>query len=80
MSIELQGQLLARERELDSREGAITAWKDGLVAFERTLGKVLTEHDVGCVRAECHTPVLESTEPKPPYVCPGSLITCMAII
>jgi hypothetical protein len=28
----------------------------------------------------CHTPVLESTEPKPPYVCLGSLITRMATI
>jgi hypothetical protein len=29
---------------------------------------------------ECHTPVLKSTEPKPPYVCPGCLITCIATI
>jgi hypothetical protein len=29
---ELQGQLLAQERELDSREGVIAAWEDGLVA------------------------------------------------
>jgi hypothetical protein len=30
--IELQGQLLEQERELDSREDVIT-WEDGLVAF-----------------------------------------------
>jgi hypothetical protein len=29
---------------------------------------------------DCHTPVLESTEPKPPYVCPGCLITRIATI
>jgi hypothetical protein len=28
-------QLLALERELDSREGTVVAWEDGLVAFER---------------------------------------------
>jgi hypothetical protein len=30
--------------------------------------------------ANCHTPVLKSTEPKPPYVCPGCLITRIATI
>jgi hypothetical protein len=29
---------------------------------------------------ECHTPILKSTEPKPPYVCPGCLITRIATI
>jgi hypothetical protein len=29
---------------------------------------------------ECHTPVLKSTESKPPYVCPGCLITRIATI
>jgi hypothetical protein len=29
--------LRERERELDSREGAITAWENGLVAFVRAL-------------------------------------------
>jgi hypothetical protein len=33
-AVELQVQLLARERELDNREDAIAAWEDGLVAFE----------------------------------------------
>jgi hypothetical protein len=41
--VELQGLLLARERELDRREGAIAAWEDGFAAFERTLEKVLIE-------------------------------------
>jgi hypothetical protein len=40
MAVELQEKLLARERELDSREGTIAVWEDGLVAFERALGKV----------------------------------------
>jgi hypothetical protein len=45
MAIELQEQLLVRERELDSWEGAIAAWDDGLVAFECAQGKVHTERD-----------------------------------
>jgi hypothetical protein len=52
VAIELQGQLLAQERELESREGAIATWKDGLAAFERALGKVRMECDASCVRAE----------------------------
>jgi hypothetical protein len=43
VAIELQEQLLAWERELDSREGALTMWEDGLVDFERALGKLCTE-------------------------------------
>jgi tetrahydromethanopterin S-methyltransferase subunit F len=30
MAVEMRGQLLARERELDGREGAVTAREDGL--------------------------------------------------
>jgi hypothetical protein len=52
VAIELQGQLLAQERELESREGAITMWNDGLVAFEHALGKVHMEWDASRVRAE----------------------------
>jgi hypothetical protein len=52
VAIELQGQLLARERELDSREGIIAAWEDGLVAFECALGKVHVKCNVSHVRAE----------------------------
>jgi hypothetical protein len=32
------------------------------------------------IRHRCHTLVLKSTEPKPPYVCPGCLITRIATI
>jgi hypothetical protein len=51
--IELQGQLLAQERELDSREGAIVTWEEGLAAFARVLGEVRMECDVShaCVDA-----------------------------
>jgi hypothetical protein len=45
MAVELQGQLLAQERELDSREGAIIMWEEGLVAFACTLGEVCAERD-----------------------------------
>jgi hypothetical protein len=45
VAIELQVQLLARERELDSKKGAIMEWEDGLVAFEHTLGKVRKARD-----------------------------------
>jgi hypothetical protein len=43
---ELQEQLLAREEELNSREGVITTWEDGLVAFERTLGRACMERNI----------------------------------
>jgi hypothetical protein len=33
--IELEEQLLAWERELDSRESVIVAWEEGLTAFAR---------------------------------------------
>jgi hypothetical protein len=33
-------QLLARERELNNREGAIITWEEGLIAFACTLGEV----------------------------------------
>jgi hypothetical protein len=46
--VELRGQLLAGERELNSREGAIVAWEDGLAAFECTLGRVHVECDAEC--------------------------------
>jgi hypothetical protein len=52
LAVELQGQLLARERELVSREGIIAAWEDGLVAFERALKNVRTERDAGHVQAK----------------------------
>jgi hypothetical protein len=49
---ELRDQLLARERELDSREGAITVWGDGLVASKRSLGRACMEHDAEHAQAE----------------------------
>jgi hypothetical protein len=42
---ELQEQLLAREWELGSREGAITAWEDGLVDSEHALGRACEERN-----------------------------------
>jgi hypothetical protein len=44
-AIKLWEQLLSWERELETREGAIAAWEDGLVAFERALGRVRMECD-----------------------------------
>jgi hypothetical protein len=52
VAIELQVQLLARERELDSKKGAIMAWEDGLVAFEHTLGKVCKACDASHAQAK----------------------------
>jgi hypothetical protein len=43
---------LPEARELDSREGVIATWEDGLAAFKCALGKVLIEHDAHHVRAE----------------------------
>jgi hypothetical protein len=43
---ELQVQLLARERELDSREGTIIASEDGLVISEWPLGRACLKCDV----------------------------------
>jgi hypothetical protein len=52
VAVELWEQLLAQGRELKSRKGAITAWEDGLVAFECALGRVHTNRDVSCVQDE----------------------------
>jgi hypothetical protein len=46
--VELQEELLTWQRELDSREGAVVAWEEGLVAFAHALGEVRAEHD------DCH--------------------------
>jgi hypothetical protein len=48
MAIELQVQLLAQERELDSREGVLMAQEDGLVTSECALGRARTECDIEC--------------------------------
>jgi hypothetical protein len=50
--VELQDQLLARERELDSQEGTIVTWEDGLVASECALGRACREHDAEHAQAE----------------------------
>jgi hypothetical protein len=42
---ELQEQLLARERELDSREGAIVTWEESLLVSARTLREASAESD-----------------------------------
>jgi hypothetical protein len=36
--VELEEQLIARERELDSQEDAIVMWEEGLVALARARG------------------------------------------
>jgi hypothetical protein len=48
----LQAQLLTREWELDSREGAIATWEDGLVAFKHALGRACMEHKAERTEAE----------------------------
>jgi hypothetical protein len=49
---ELQEQLLTWERELDSREGVIATWQDGLAASEHALGRVCAKRDTACAQAE----------------------------
>jgi hypothetical protein len=49
---ELWVQLIAQERELDSREGAIIAWEDRLAAFERALGQACMKRDAKHAQAE----------------------------
>jgi hypothetical protein len=46
MAIELQDQLVVRERELDTREGTLMTRENGLVAFECTIGRACAESDV----------------------------------
>jgi hypothetical protein len=50
--IELQEQLFARERQLDSREGGIIAWEEGLAAFAHMLREVHVERDASHARAD----------------------------
>jgi hypothetical protein len=51
-AIKLQEQLLARERELDSREGAITMWEFGSAAFACALGEVCMECDAKHIQVD----------------------------
>jgi TATA-binding protein-associated factor Taf7 len=48
---ELQVQLLTQE-ELNSREEAIIVWEDGLITFERALGRACMERDAECAETE----------------------------
>jgi hypothetical protein len=50
--VELQEQLLAQERELDSREGTIIAWEESLMAFACALGEASAEHDASHAHAD----------------------------
>jgi hypothetical protein len=52
VAVELQGQLPAGERELDSREDDVVAREVSLVASECTLGRACAECDTDCDRAE----------------------------
>jgi hypothetical protein len=45
-------QLLTQQRELDSREGIIAVWEDGLAASEHALGRACVEHDAECAQAQ----------------------------
>jgi hypothetical protein len=45
-------QLLAQERELDSREGAVIAWDEGLMVFARALGEASTECNTSRARVD----------------------------
>jgi hypothetical protein len=49
---ELWEQLLAQMKEMDSREGTITVWEDGLAASVRALGRARMEYDAKCAQAE----------------------------
>jgi hypothetical protein len=49
---ELQEQLLALERELDSQEGTVVTWEEGLTTFAHVLGEASTEHDASSAHAD----------------------------
>jgi hypothetical protein len=52
MTVELQGRLLAWEKELHSRERVLMAREDGLAPSERAVGRARMECDDECDRAE----------------------------
>jgi hypothetical protein len=52
IAVEFQEQLVARERVLDSREGTLTTWENGLVASKSALGRVCMERNIECTQAE----------------------------
>jgi hypothetical protein len=49
---ELQEHLLARERELDSREGTVTAWEESLEALACSLVEARAVHDTICTHTD----------------------------
>jgi hypothetical protein len=48
MADKLREQLLAQEKELDSREDIITMWEDGLAASKHALGRACMKRDAEC--------------------------------
>jgi hypothetical protein len=50
--VELQEQLHAQKRELDSRDGTIIVWEEGLAAFVRTHREVCTKQDASRARVD----------------------------
>jgi hypothetical protein len=52
VAVEVQEQLLAQERELDSREGVIATWEDRLATSEHALGRACMERDAKHIQAE----------------------------
>jgi hypothetical protein len=72
-----RGRARAEPEEGDDR------WSPPLSQAQRAVKAVQGEpfpREGGGNRAGCHTPVLKSIEPKPPFVCPGCLITRIATI
>jgi TATA-binding protein-associated factor Taf7 len=43
---------LQTQEELNSREEAIVVWEDGLITFERALGRACMERDAECAETE----------------------------
>jgi hypothetical protein len=52
VTVELQGQLLVQERELNSHDGAIITWEEGLASFVHALEEVHAECDAICAHAD----------------------------
>jgi hypothetical protein len=63
---ELQEQLLALERELDSQEGTVVTWEEGLTTFAHVLGEapVRMSYDVtSLTKCAPLVPGLDGTTP-----------------
>jgi hypothetical protein len=50
--VELQEQLLAREREPDSREVTIIVWEESLTALPHALREASAEHNASRARVD----------------------------